>query len=235
MCQTQIIDWDARSNYTRASKTSGTYTLPITGDATSGASNLTLSITEQLFGYMYTGTEWSSSGLGNFNENLRITDGQSDPGDVNSQGAGLQLHQAVDITDDRVNDSRGSRTDRTQTTFRFSEPVCSLSFTIRDIDAVRDDYYDEVELYSPTPYTYQNGALVTGAGRHGSPWHITDYYDYSPTRPETSVGITFSQPVQEFTVVYWNSEVDANGRNFDGDQRIFLSDMTVGIEKQVCV
>lgn len=236
-CVTQVIDWDLRANWVRTSNTTGVYTLPLTGSTVSGATTLSANVVQTMSGIMRTGVrgstepQWSRQ---SFNENLTITNGDHDPGVVStSTGNGLQIRQQPD-NGTGVNASTGSRNDRSATTFTFSEPLCSLSFRIRDIDAKADDFVDKVELSSPAAFTTTRGASLRGTGTPIDPWTQTRYADVSPKDDASSVLVNFAVPVQTFTVTYWNSLRVNTANRLDGDQRIFLGDLTVGIRKYVC-
>lgn len=235
VCQTQTIDWDVVANYSSPSTTQGTYTLPITGKAASGSSALVMSISSTFYRNMRSGVRGSTASAypgATFDRNLRRTrDTTYDPLSVGSTGWGLMLHQTVDAgRTDITNLNAGSRADRQEVRFTFSERVCSLTFGIWDLDAVQGDFIDAVDLAATDPFTVVRGSALQGSGTAADPWRAPAWGDRSPSEAANRVQISFPSGVQSFAVNYWNLET---ARTLDGDHRVFFDDMVVGITKVV--
>lgn len=249
VCRPYTIDWDQGSRFSRATapaldetSVSATYTLPlsVTSRRISGANTLRLTIASLFSRNMRSGVRSETSSGLSYTENLTITDGVRDPGAVWSFGKALQLHQQVRGTGSS-NVSTGSSEDVQVVTFTFSEAVCSLAFTMWDVDRMdvrgnpQNDFGDTVAITGAT-YTSVLGSQVTGTGSVTSPFSSTDGSDNTVTDSRASVQLTFAAPVTSFTLSYWNNlPRNYNGGAWvDGDQRIMISDMTVGVYEFLC-
>ena len=233
VCTPYVIDWDRTSLWAK-----GVYTLPVkTGFKTvTGATSVRMTVTSSFSGAMKAGVvKEASTGL-TYSENLTITDGTRDAGAAWPFGRAFQLHQQVrDSTGKNI--STGSSQDAQTVVFAFSEPLCSLTFSLWDIDAQDyratgyNDFADSVSVTSAAAYAVSRGANVTGAGTAASPLRSTKSADQSAVSSAASATLTFAGPVSSFTVRYWNS-LPANycGQpSVDGDQRIMVSDLNVGV------
>lgn len=113
--------------------------------------------------------------------------------------------------------------------FTFSEPVSNLRFSITDIDrtwtSTVHDFIDGVSLTSPTAFTYSvpSGSTVAGAGTVSSPWQNSVEGNKSEDGPGGQIDITFTAPVQTFTIRYDNLGRQSITRGYNNDQAIFVT------------
>ncbi|GAA1732041.1 hypothetical protein [Brachybacterium phenoliresistens] len=113
--------------------------------------------------------------------------------------------------------------------FTFAEPVSNLRFSITDIDRTWTtslrDFIDGVSLSSPTAFTYSvpSGSTVTGSGTVASPWQNSTEGNKSEDGPGGQIDITFTAPVQSFTIRYDNLGRQSITRGANNDQAIFVT------------
>lgn len=97
-------------------------------------------------------------------------------------------------------------------TLTLSQPVTGLSFTIHDIDKVRNNqnqvaWEDFVEIGgtfsgNPVAYTSVLGSNVTGAGTAASPFQPILWGDNPINSGLNRVTVTFNAPVNQFVIKY---------------------------------
>ena len=198
------------AGYVRYSNTSASYVAPFQNPVTGQNDQITVTMSATFFGNMESGPE----GIGT-DRNLRLT-----TFNVGGTGArGITMHQHLS------NRSTTMRNHRQELTFTFDKPVYELKFGITDIDSASGDFWDHVELKSPSAWTYTNGSTITGAGVLNNAWRNPN--DNDPVDNTTGIGnanITFTDPVTTFTIVYWDNRV-STGWNIDNDQNIFITNL----------
>lgn len=160
-------------------------------------------------------------------KNMVVTDHQ-----VGGLGTtGLELYQA-----NSTGQARSREADRfldAQTLqVQFDRAVSNLSFTITDIDANPGQFGDRVSITGPE-YRVTKPTSVTGTGRDTSPWSGPAQNISHKTDRAGSVTVTFTQPVQAFSLRFWNASAGINYwykarvlTPANGAQAIFLSNMT---------
>lgn len=113
--------------------------------------------------------------------------------------------------------------------FTFSESVSNLRFSITDIDRVwtttTRDFIDGVSLTSSSRFTatVPSGSTVTGAGTAASPWRNSTEGNKSEDAPGGQIDITFTGPVQTFTIRYDNLGREAITSGVNNDQAVFVT------------
>lgn len=199
----------------------------------SGASALTLTIGTVLRGNMKFGGYHLNSGYDPYNDNLCV--------DVSSIGGTrgmFRLHQqvrtelalndprpsksALSTYDNPYNGSTGSYDDRQEITFSFSEPVCSCSFTIYDIDGSNTNFIDTQGAPVITGDTALTNdfrdaiAILNATDQFGNATEPT----YSAMGPYlTGAGLSSTSPIQQNTALsatsygYFNENPAAPGVN----------------------
>ena len=244
-CVNKTIDWDRSStNYTRTgtfpdASTTGKYTLPVSG-VKSGASSLVLDITTRYVGNMRSGVKGEAQTNRAYSDNLRpMQDAVWSFGNT-----ALEFHQQA-RGNTTYNLSTGSYNDRGVYTFKFSERLCYLKFTIYDIDRFDcrsgsgyNDYADRVAMNATDTWRVTNkGSLITGTGTSTDPFRTdTVYAGLAGNDARGSVTIEFPNGVQQFSIDYWDGlPANYNGYpNTDGDQAIYISDLSAGMLVETC-
>lgn len=140
---------------------------------------------------------------------------------------GLTLHQSPKVNSSKTSSFTGT-SNKTITTFTFSETVTNLSFTIIDIDSDTNDFHDAPALSSASTYTATEASstYMNGTGSVANPWRASSAT--SPVADASTTGnVTVTFPsVNSFDLHYWNLAT-AYASNYDGDQRIFVGDMKI--------
>lgn len=219
------VTWNS-ANYQRSSTTLGTYTAADPDGAAGPLKGMTIRVTNTYTGTnTYLSQQFLPSGSTtrpsyNLTAFTRSTS-------IGGATGPLALHQAP--KDNTKKSASLTDANKTITTFTFSQPVTSLSFSITDIDSNAYDFRDAVALQSSTPYTatVRNTATVMGKGTVSTPWQAV-----SPTAPvadsstDGTVDVRFTGTVTSFTITYWNIAPAAQSDpNVDGDQAIFISNL----------
>lgn len=235
---TRSIDW-ASSAYKPPTNPRGndsktaTYTWP-DPDGPGRGEALTLTITQSFGSNTRPGSQvyngMNKGTITNYNFNLlpSTTNGGA-AATVGGTGLrGLTIHKSPIRDDRRSNEPKD--VNRAITTFTFSHPVTSLSFTITDVDS-DDAFRDAVALTSPTPYTAQlppggrfTPGPLTGSGTLTNPWttrgeNMGDVDNWTGT--DGNITITFTQPVTTFSIHYW--DLRTGTQSIDQHQRIYLA------------
>lgn len=219
------VTWNS-ANYQRSSATKGTYTVADPDGAAGPLQGMTITVANTYTGTnTYLSQQFIPSGS-TTRPSFNLTAFTGSPSIGGATGP-LALHQAP--KDNAKKSNSLTDANKTITTFTFSQPVTSLSFSITDIDSALNDFQDAVALGSATPYTatIRNTATVTGKGTVSTPWQAV-----SPTAPvpndstNGTVDVRFTGTVTSFTITYWNiASSTQSSTTIDGDQAIFISNL----------
>lgn len=220
------VTWNSTS-YQRSSETQGTYTVADPDGTAGPLKGMTITVKNTFTG---TNTRLSQQLLptgSTTRPSLNLTAFMRSPS-VGGASGPLALHQSPKENTAK-SDLLTTDANKTITTFTFTQPVTSLSFSIADIDSAASDFRDAVALVSATPYTatIRNTATVTGNGTLNTPWRAV-----SPTAPvpdsstDGTVDVRFAGTVKEFAIHYWNiAPASQSASNVDGDQAVFISNL----------
>ncbi|CAB4937741.1 unannotated protein [freshwater metagenome] len=129
-------------------------------------------------------------------------------------GPGLNVSHADGIPSGYAN--------RQELSISFTREVTGLQFTITDIDALSGGWIDQIAVSGTRTGTPV--ATVQGTGATDNPWMPTVYGNRPNNASGGNVSVAFTAPIPANTPIvisFWNM---TNGG--DGNQRVFLSDMT---------
>ena len=223
------IDWSTSANYSRMSDLLASYVIDPDG-AAAGYTPITLSIASVVVGNnLKTGYQYN--GTANNNDNMRIST-QSVGGGL---GRCLTFHQAPINTN-----NKGTRANRQEITFTFSQPVQNLAFTMADIDSMTGDFWDQIEIERVGGWSRvaTSGSVVAGNGTQATPYSpASQNAPADDNETKGNVGILMSGSTTTFKIIYWNSETDSSGNWWnptDGDQKVFFSNMTGTVKPPGC-
>lgn len=217
----RTIDWGT-TQYTRSSVTSSTYTIP-DPDGTGPGQALTLTISTTTIG---SNTQTGPQATNGADDNLRLFTGQV--GGSSASTNHLTLHQSPINNANKSNNLTNAN--RTITRFSFSRTVASLGFTLRDIDATTNDFWDAIALVglgsTTVTGTATDPASVIGAGTTANPWRgATAGTRIEGNQNNGNVVVSMTN-VTGFDLYYWNITSASSGQ-IDGDQKVFLSTFDV--------
>lgn len=225
-CEPQpvTIDWDS-GNYRRISDRAGVYTIVLPDGSTE-----TLNITST-FSAMDPGSP-SPNADSPRDDNYAIT---TFPIGGPDGEPGLTFHQSDFRYTNRPRNSRV--TDGYQDiTFTFSREVQSVNFAVTDLDWLEKDFRDAVVPSDNLQATPSNGVRIADSRWAGTVYEgaylkptpgLTDNDDAS-----SNVQLT-GGPMTRFTLRYLNADRTFN-QHPDRDQKIFITDLQVGITPADC-
>lgn len=208
------VDWSS-AYYRRESDRKGVYQ---TADPDGAGPQVPLTITVQ------TVSVGSNTQTGNQNRDV-LENLVAMPGIIGGQPRPLSIHQSP--KDDTYKTDTLSSANLTVTRISFSRPVQELGFTISDIDSHEYDFWDAVAIKSDSIYshTINDRTMVTGTGSVNNPWTATSNHTSIPdASTKGNVTVRFGS-VTSFDIYYWNRTADY--ADIDGDQRIFISNLSV--------
>lgn len=216
-CTPRSVTTTWNGNYTRASDTAGTYTVP-DPDGSGRQVGMTMSIrssfgTNTQAGSQRYNKQKPASSNAPADNNLHVISGYYSGGDA------LALHQSP-ISDAQKTATATAANSQT-VTFAFSRPVRGLTFSAAIIDSSDGDYWDGVEVSgSPTvalsPKLTRSGDLVRMSDGNTIVGKTTD---------DGTATYTFASTVSSFTLTYYNLS-STGSAGVDGDQIIYLSPFT---------
>lgn len=211
-----VLDWNGGSSavgtttWSRTDFRSGRATITAPGGSAAGA-----------IGVQFTSV-WINDGNGHSRDrrdpdfNLTVS-AETNVGGLN-QGRGLYIRHESPID--------AGRRRRQRITIAFDRPVTGLKFTITDIDATSDQYWDRVELvasgpagsptFTPTP---ASGIAGTG-GVDADAWRQSrSNTTFNANQGGGNVGVSFANnvAVSFMTLDFWSATAS-------GQQAIYLSD-----------
>ncbi|MCV7719360.1 hypothetical protein M3C89_008425 [Micrococcus luteus] len=219
------VTWNSTS-YRRSSETQGTYTVADPDGTAGPLKGMTVTVKNTFTGtntslsYQYTPAGSTT------NAGYNLTAATRSPSIGGATGP-LALHQSPKVNTNKSENLTNAN--KTITTFTFTQPVTSLSFSITDIDSAASDFRDAVALVSATPYTatIRNTATVTGNGTLGTPWRAVSRTAPVPdSSTDGTVDVRFAGTVKEFQIHYWNiAPASQSASDVDGDQAVFVSNL----------
>lgn len=219
------VTWNSTS-YQRSSETQGTYTVADPDGTAGPLKGMTITVENTFTG---TNTRLSQQLLptgSTTRPSLNLTAFMRSPSIGGATGP-LALHQSPKVNANKSENLTNEN--KTITTFTFSQPVTSLSFSIADIDSAASDFRDAVALVSATRYTatIRNTATVTGNGTLGTPWRAVSRTAPVPdSSTDGTVDVRFAGTVKEFQIHYWNiAPASQSASDVDGDQAVFISNL----------
>ncbi|MGM0781025.1 MAG: hypothetical protein ACQEUF_04100 [Actinomycetota bacterium] len=219
------VIWNSTS-YQRSSGTQGTYTVADPDGTAGPLKGMTITVANTFTGgNTYLSQQFLPTGA-TTRPSLNLTAYTRNPS-VGGASGPLALHQAP--KENTAKSDRLTDANKTITTFTFSQPVTSLSFSITDIDSAASDFRDAVALVSATPYTatIRNTATVTGNGTLNTPWRaVSSTAPVPDSSTDGTVDVRFAGTVKEFTIHYWNiASASQSSSTVDGDQAVFISNL----------